>query len=121
MARRPEHRKRPRRDRDRDRDRDRGKPGKKGTKPGDATTEIKESGKFPQSVSRMPAAAQAGMQPQDYPDDAATFGTGPAEAVQYHYRREDLYAEQYAQEQIAAEQQASAAGAGPGQVGVRSG
>ena len=61
------------------------------------------------------------MQPQDYPDDAATFGTGPAEAVQYHYRREDLYAEQYAQEQIAAEQQASSAGAGPGQVGVRSG
>ena len=60
--------------------------------------------------------------PVNPPDDQAAFSTGPGQAVQYEYTRQDMYAEQYAQEQLAAEQQQSTAGAGPvpgpGQVGV---
>jgi hypothetical protein len=71
-------------------------------------------------ISQAPAAQQAGLSPQDYPNNASAFGTGPGEATQYHYTRQDLYAEQYAAEQIAAMQQAASAGAsavpGPGQV-----
>jgi hypothetical protein len=78
---------------------------------------VTEQGRFP---SQQPSAAQAG-QPQDYPDEAAAFSTGPGEAAQYHYTRQDLYNEQYAQEQVAADQQAPGYGSGPGQVSIRSG
>jgi hypothetical protein len=74
------------------------------------------------SQTSMPADQQAGLNPQDYPNYAATFSTGPAEAVQYHYSRQDLFNEQYAAEQIAAEQQQATTGAravpGPGQMSV---
>jgi hypothetical protein len=103
-----------RRERDRRADR-RGRRGGQGK-----VTELKESGRFPQE--QAPAGAQAGA-PTDYPDEAAAFSTGPGEAAQYHYTRQDLYAEQFAQEQIAADQAQSAgtrAVPGPGQVGVSS-
>ena len=74
------------------------------------------------SQTSMPADQQAGLSPQDYPNYDAAFSTGPAEAVQYHYSRQDLYNEQYAAAQIAAEQQQTTTGAmavpGPGQMSV---
>ena len=96
-------------------------PRRKEAPPGGRTTrsEVKESGRFP--PSSMPQQAQTG-QPVDYPNEQATFSTGPEQAVQYHYTRQDLYSEQFAQEQIQAEQASASQGAGavpgPGQAGV---
>lgn len=80
---------------------------------------VSERGRFPPSSA--PADAQS-AQPADYPNDDAVFTTGPGQAVQYHYTRQDLYNEQFAQEQIAAEQESASAGSmavpGPGTTGV---
>ena len=62
---------------------------------GDGTAKIKEQAS--QVITGTgPMAAAPGQMPPDYPDDAAVFGTGPGEAVEYHYHREDLYAQEYA-------------------------
>ena len=72
-------------------------------------------------ISQMPGQVYGGQQPADYPNEQAAYSTGPGEAVQYHYTRQDLYNEQYAQETLAAMQSAgSAAVPGPGQTGVSS-
>jgi hypothetical protein len=95
--------------------------------PDDGSTQqaIEESSQYPQMITTAPADQQAGLQPQDYPNDQAAFSTGPGQAVQYNYSRQDLFNEQYAQEQVAAAQNTATAGSaavpGPGQVGVSAG
>src|SRR5262249_56057199 len=86
---------------------------------------IEQTNQYPQMITTAPADQQAGLQPKDYPNDQAAFSTGPGQAVQYQYSRQDLFNEQYAQEQVAAAQNTATAGSaavpGPGQVGVSSG
>lgn len=86
---------------------------------------IEQTSQYPQMITTNPSDQQAGLQPQDYPNGQAAFSTGPGQAVQYQYSREDMFNEQYAQEQIAAAQNTAGAGSaavpGPGQVGVSSG
>jgi hypothetical protein len=117
MARRHEHKPPKPKPKPKPKDKDKGK----GNGGGGATT--KEIQATASQGTPMPPGQDS--YPVNPPDDQAAFSTGPGEAVQYDYTRQDMYAEQYAQEQLAAQQQQSTAGAGPvpgpGQAGVTTG